>query len=150
LSLQGKPQLKQNLDKIKNKKRKVVCLMTKLTKRDYFKMLAEVVSNNQVENAEELQNFINHELELLDKKSASRSSGDTAKQKENAHIKEMILDALIEINRPVTITELQNENERMKEFSNQKLSALLKQLVDVDKKVAKAVDKKKSYFTVVE
>ena len=124
--------------------------MTKLTKRDLFKMLAEVVNNSQVENAEELQNFINHELELLDKKSASRSSGNTAKQKENAHIKEMIIDALMEINRPVTISELQNENERMGEFSNQKLSALLKQLVEVDKKVVKIADKKKSYFTIAE
>ena len=45
----------------------------------------------------------------------------------------------------VTITELQEQNEEMANYSNQKLSALLKQLVDSNV-VARQVDKKKAYF----
>lgn len=122
---------------------------TKLTKRDYFKMLAGVVENSGIDNREELQAFINHELELLDKKSASRGTATTAKQKENEDLKEYIIGALTEINRAVTITELQAEDARLGELTNQKISAMLKQLVD-NNQVTKVVDKKKSYFKIAE
>ena len=49
----------------------------------------------------------------------------------------------------VTITELQEQNEEMANYSNQKLSALLKQLVDSNV-VARQVDKKKAYFKLVD
>lgn len=122
---------------------------TKLTKRDYFKMLAGVVENSGADNREELQAFINHELELLDKKSASRGTATTAKQKENEDLKEYIMGILTEINRAVTITELQAEDARLGELTNQKISAMLKQLVD-NNQVTKVVDKKKSYFKIAE
>lgn len=122
---------------------------TKLTKRDYFKMLASVVENSGIDNREELQAFINHELELLDKKSASRGTATTAKQKENEDLKEYILGVLTEINRMVTITELQAEDAKLGELTNQKISAMLKQLVD-NNQVTKVVDKKKSYFKIAE
>ena len=122
---------------------------TKLTKRDYFKMLAGVVENSGIDNREELQAFINHELELLDKKSASRETATTAKQKENEDLKEYIIGTLMEINRAVTITELQTEDAKLGELTNQKISAMLKQLVD-NNQVTKIVDKKKSYFKIAE
>lgn len=121
----------------------------KLTKRDYFKMLAGVVDNSEITNKEELQAFISHEVELLDKKSASRGTVTTAKQKENEDLQEYILTALEEINRAVTITELQAEDARLGELTNQKISAMLKKLVD-NGKVTKVVDKKKSYFKIAE
>ena len=62
---------------------------------------------------------------------------------------EKIVNALNEIGRSVTISELQKENAEMAEYSNQKLSAMLKKLVD-NKQVTKMVDKKKSYFTTAE
>ena len=40
-------------------------------------------------------------------------------------------------------------DERMAEYSNQKLSALLKKLVEAGK-VTKVVDKKKSYFSLAD
>jgi len=122
---------------------------TKITKRDYFKMLAEVVAESGRENQAELQAFINHEVELLDKKSASRGTVTTAKQKENEDLKEYILGVLTEINRAVTITELQAEDVKLGELTNQKISAMLKQLVD-NNQVTKVVDKKKSYFRIAE
>lgn len=123
--------------------------MTKLTKKDYFKMVAEVVENSNVENKTELQNFISHEIELLERKSANRGATETAKTKENNAIVEIIYNALIKLNRPVTITELQTEVTELTDYTNQKLSALMKKLV-ASNKVEKVIDKKKSYFKIVE
>ena len=91
--------------------------------------------------------FIDHELELLDKKSSSKAPTKT--QQENENIMVTIKNELAQIGRPVTITELQSESEELATYSNQKLSALLKKLVDTNQ-VVKVVDKKKSYFSIAE
>lgn len=122
--------------------------MTKLTKKDYFKMVASVIENSNVENKAELQSFISHEIELLEKKAQSRGT-DNAKTRENNEIVEKIYNALAEINRAVTITELQAEIPEFGEYTNQKISALMKKLVDSNR-VVKVVDKKKSYFKIAE
>ena len=62
---------------------------------------------------------------------------------------EKIYDALAEVGSPVTITELQSQVPTMAEYSNQKLSALMKKLVD-NGRVTKTIDKKKSYFSITE
>lgn len=131
------------------------------TKRIYFKAIENYFNENDVvipktaiQGEGELQNditsqdvinFVNHEIELLDRKHSKTSQTKT--QKENELIKESIVKVLTEIDRPVTITELQNESAEMEVYSNQKLSALLKQLVQSGI-VTKTVDKKKSYFSV--
>lgn len=131
------------------------------TKRIYFKAIENYFNENDVvipktaiKGEGELQdditsqdviNFVNHEIELLDRKHSKTSQTKT--QKENELIKESIVKALTEIDRPATITELQNESAEMEVYSNQKLSALLKQLVQSGI-VTKTIDKKKSYFSV--
>lgn len=122
---------------------------TKLTKKDCFKMLAGVVAESGSENTEVLQAFINHEIELLDKKSASKGTATTAKQKENEALKEYILGILTEINRAVTITELQTEDAKLGELTNQRISAMLKQLKD-EGKIIRTELKKKAYFKIAE
>lgn len=131
------------------------------TKKIYFKAIESYFNENDVvipktaiKGEGELQdditsqdviNFVNHEIELLDRKHSKTSQTKT--QKENELIKESIVKVLTEIDRPVTITELQNESAEMEVYSNQKLSALLKQLVQSGI-VTKTIDKKKSYFSV--
>ena len=131
------------------------------TKRIYFKAIENYFNENDVvipktaiQGEGELQdditsqdviNFVNHEIELLDRK--HNKTSQTKTQKENELIKESIVKALTEIDRPVTITELQNESAEMEVYSNQKLSALLKQLVKSGI-VTKTIDKKKSYFSI--
>lgn len=116
-------------------------MANKKTKRDLFLEVREVVAGN-----EELVAFVDHELELLDKKASTKS---TKVNDEQVALMEKIVNALNEIGRSVTISELQKENAEMAEYSNQKLSAMLKKLVD-NKQVTKMVDKKKSYFTTAE
>ena len=115
--------------------------MEKMTKREMFEMIKGVCANDT-----RIVEFCAHEIELLNRKSSK--STQTKTQIENENIKGAIVNALTEIAKPVTITEMQELNTEMANYSNQKLSALLKQLVENDKKVVKTVDKKKSYFTV--
>lgn len=115
--------------------------MEKMTKREMFEMIKGVCANDT-----RIVEFCEHEIELLNRKSSKNTQTKT--QIENENIKSAIVNALTEIAKPVTITEMQELNTEMANYSNQKLSALLKQLVENDKKVVKTVDKKKSYFTV--
>ena len=116
-------------------------MANKKTKREFFGEIKEIVKGNA-----ELVAFIDHELELLDKKTNAKS---TKVNTEQVELMEKIVNALNEIGRSVTISELQKENAEMAKYSNQKLSAMLKKLVD-NKQVTKMVDKKKSYFMVAE
>ena len=115
--------------------------MEKMTKREMFEMIKGVCANDT-----RIVEFCEHEIELLNRKSSKNTQTKT--QIENESIKGAIVNALTEIAKPVTITEMQELNTEMANYSNQKLSALLKQLVENDKKVVKTVDKKKSYFTI--
>ena len=118
----------------------------KMTKKDYFNLVAEIVANADVENQEEIQAFIAHEIELLEKKSSK--SKQTKTQKENEGIMQEIVSVLATLDKKVTVTELMKADERMAVYSNQKLSALLKKLVD-NGTVEKIIEKKKSYFSLV-
>lgn len=117
----------------------------KITKRENFEEIARVLADL---GKTELVEVMNHEIELLDKKAMNRKSGNSKTQIENLAIMETIVSELTEIAEMVTITELQEKSEKLAKYSNQKLSALLKKLVDADK-VKKIIEKKKSYFTVV-
>ena len=110
----------------------------KLTKKDYFNVIKELVADRQ-----DLVDFIDHEIELLSKKSSR--TAPTKTQVENEAIKEKIVATLVELGRYATITEIQNANTELADLSNQKVSALLKQLYD-NKIIEKMIDKKKAYF----
>ena len=124
--------------------------MKKLTKKDYFAQIRAIVINDP-----ELVAFVDHEVELLTKKNTGNSQ--TKVQKENETVKTILVDELAKIGRAVTITELMNESPVVKEYTlengnkltNQKISAIFKQLVDA-KELVKVTDKKKSYFSIAE
>ena len=121
--------------------------MTKrMTKKEMFAVIAETINAVEVENKAEMLNFIDHEIELLEKKSSK--SGQTKTQKENELLKAELLTALGEMDKPVTISEFcEKTSHPVGKLSNQKLSALLNQMVKAET-VIKTVEKKKSYFAV--
>ena len=120
----------------------------KMTKKETINLLIDVlVGNKEVEDMQIFVDFLTHERELLEKKSSN--SGQTKTQKENETIKAKIVETLRELNKPVIINELQGANEELANYSNQKISALLTQLVN-NKIVERVVDKKKAYFKLVD
>lgn len=110
----------------------------KLTKKEKYGMVLDYIKDNEM-----LVEFINNEIELLNKKSSKNTLTKT--QVENEKLKEKILATLVELDKYATITEIQEANIELAELSNQKISALLKQLVDTNI-VEKMIDKKKAYF----
>lgn len=122
----------------------------KVTKREYFAQLREAVADNP-----ELVAFIDHEVELLNKKNSGNSQTKT--QKENAVIAEMLIGELAKAGKPITITDLMNESEVIQNYvlengnrlTNQKISAIFKQLGEANR-IVKVTDKKKSYFSVAD
>ena len=119
----------------------------KVTKKDYFNALRALVVDTEVENKTALIDFIDNELALLAKKANSAKSKPSKAQAENEGIKTAIIAALYGAEKALTITEFQTAYPEFAEYSNQKLSALFKQLVDAGA-VEKTVVKKKSYFSV--
>lgn len=118
---------------------------TKMTKRDYFNAILAVLATVEDTDVSGLTAFVNHEIELLENKRSTAKPTKT--QTENLAVKETIVSVLKEIGKPVTITEMQKFSAELAEFSCQKLSALLKQLVENDKTVTKVTEKKKTYFS---
>ena len=115
----------------------------KVTKAQMF---AQIKSVPAVAENEDMVAFIDHELELLAKKSANKKP--TKVQEENEVLKDTIVEVLAQFENGATVSEVLGADDAFKGLSNQKVSALLKQLVD-EKKVAKSTDKKKSIFSVV-
>lgn len=120
---------------------------TKMTKRDYFSALRAYVEGGSlsVPSADVIA-FIDNELSLLEKKANRSASKPTKAQTENEGIKAAIVEMLVEVGKPVTISELMTTPLLMG-YSNQKLSALAKQMVD-NGTIVKTIDKKKSYFSM--
>lgn len=74
----------------------------------------------------------------------------TARQEENVGVKAEIQRVLEDANTGLTVTEIiARADFGIAEVTNQRVSALLKQMVEVDKTAVKFVDKKKSYFKAV-
>lgn len=115
--------------------------MKKMTKREKFEMLMAI---SEVKSNPVLSEFIAHELELLAKKNTSEKK-PTAVQVANEGLKQTIMDVLMENGGMMTVTDIQKSCEELSELSNQKVSALVRQLKD-DGKVEKIEDKRKSYF----
>ena len=118
---------------------------TKVTKRERFAQLTAIVEASNVANATELKEFIEHEVELLNKKN-SRSGKPTKTQVENEAIKAQIVSILERVRKPMTVTQLLSESE-LAGLSNQKISALLTQLRESGK-VMRTVEKKVAYYSM--
>ena len=122
----------------------------RLTKKDYFEMIKGVCADRT-----DIVDFCNHEIELLSRKNSK--SGATKTQKENEIVANILIEELAKVGKPITITDLMNTSDTIKNYTlengnnltNQKISAIFKQLVESNK-IVKVVDKKKSYFSIGE
>ena len=116
-------------------------MANKITKREVIGMMMneEVVKANPTYVA-----YLKNELALLDKKAQNKKATKT--QEQNVGIKATILKVLATIGSG-TVTDIQNGNEELSALSNQKVSALVRQLVESGE-VVRTTDKKKSIFSL--
>lgn len=118
----------------------------KMTKKDYFAILRATYPAT-ADNYDEVIAFIDHEVELLNRKNSVEKK-PTAQQVANDSIKTAIAEGM-EPNRLYTVTEIQKEIAECAELSNQRVSALLRQMKE-DGIVTRTEDKRKAYFSIAE
>ena len=118
----------------------------KITKKEIVTMMLanEVIAQNEMFKA-----YLENELELLKKKSENKKA--TKNQEQNVEIKADILAVMVNM-APSTATEIMNavkstDTVKYATLTNQRVSALLKQLIE-DNKVVKTIDKKVSKFAL--
>jgi len=111
----------------------------KITKKEMFALIKEAVADNA-----EFVAFLDKQIELLEKKSGSKKP--TATQVANEALKEQIL-AVVSAD-GMTASEVLKASDDFAEFSNQKISTLLNQLVK-EGKLVKDTSGKKSIFKAI-
>lgn len=122
--------------------------MATIKKPTLKEMYADLLTIPAVAENPDRVAFINGRIEALAKKSASTKGKATKVQKENEGTKELILAVLRTMENGATCTELIKADEGLGEFSNQKLSALLRQMI-AEGVVTRAEVKGKAVFSAV-
>ena len=119
----------------------------KMTKKEMFTLIATLNANDKA-----IVDFCNHEIELLERK---KSQGNAKANEKMDKAVELVYEALAGMDKPVKVSELivqANLDELANEsgvVSTQKVSALLKKLVDCGR-ATKFTDKKNTYFKVAD
>lgn len=119
-------------------------MANKVTKKDNYSAIRTILE--ELHN-DELVAFIDHEIELLDKRNSSKTGRMTKTQTENVGIKTEILEVLNTSDKPMTATEVMKSLSG--EYSLNKVSALLTQMLNKDNTVERTEVKGKAYFTAV-
>ena len=121
----------------------------KITKKEMFLQVIALAQGEEISvSLDEIMEFARHEIDLLNKKANSKSKKEKANDAENVRLSDLILEVLLDSEKAFTISEIMAKNDELGALSNQKVSALMKKLVDGGQ-VAKSVNKGRSYFSVV-
>lgn len=121
------------------------------TQKEFYGEMIEIFADME---RQDLVEFCQGRIELLNKK--ANSSVNAKGQEENNKIMEILYIELEKLNRAVTLTELKNDSQVLKDYrtenggelSNQKISALMKKLKESGRVNNKKEGKKSLYFTV--
>ena len=124
--------------------------MEKLTNREMLNLIKEELSANELVVA-----WVDHQIELLDKKNVANSAKAKANQEKMVEVANALVEALKESATPLTITEIldlpqvkeikvENDKNELVSLSNQRVSYILNH----DNRVTREVVKKKAYFKV--
>ena len=131
----------------------------KLTKRDMFSALRELIDVNEYSlvitkgekeievSPETVVEFLENEIHLLDNKNKVDRK-PTAKQTANEEVKNAILAYLISCGEGRTVSDIMKNVLECADFSNQRASALVRQLKD-EGKLEREEIKRVAYFKAV-
>ena len=119
----------------------------KMTKATAWGIVKEIVENSDHPKSAELVEKIENEIALLAKKNSAEKK-PTAQQTANEGIKTDILNGM-ESGKAYTITDLIKSVPACAELTNQRVSSLVRQLVESGQ-VIRTEDKRKAYFSKAE
>ena len=131
---------------------------TKMTQVSALEVAIEVITNvmNGVDTdlaSSELSEAVAKLSGMAEKLAEKRSTPSKADKEKSAEHKaiadEIILVLSTEetVTNGMTVSEMQKASDKLAEYSNQKISAILRKMVD-NGTIVKTVDKKKSYFSI--
>lgn len=112
----------------------------RMTKVEMFALIA-----NKVADEPEMVAFINHEIELLNKKATSKKP--TARQSENEALKEIIFNYFCRCEGHKSIKEIQAAIPELEGLSNQRITHLLSNMI-INKQLIKEYEKKTPYYSI--
>lgn len=115
----------------------------KLIKKDYYRMLKDIILTSDVDNKEELEAFIDRQVEIIDNKAEKAKERAAEKKAEGDELRAAIKSVLTEDYQSADDILVQLEGE---DLSKAKIIARLTQLVnngDAEKAQAKTEDGKK-------
>lgn len=114
---------------------------TKITKREKLAKVLEYIPTEE----KELRELIEKEIETLVKKSNTKSKAEREKAAANEILKATIIEVLKKAEKPMTITEMM-EDESLVGVSNQKISSMIRQ-IGTDT-IVRTEEKRKAYFSL--
>ena len=115
----------------------------RMTKAQKFQMLADLPA---VKADPMLSEFIAHEMELLAKKNTADKK-PTAQQEANAVIKQNVLTVLADGEKRTVSELLKMVPDLPDTMTNQRMSALVRQMVDAGQ-IVRSEDKRKAFFAI--
>lgn len=114
----------------------------KITKRE---VINAMLADENVKGNEMYVAYLQNELKLLDKK-AERKGKTTEEVAEQDRLKSVVMVALKTVGKG-TVSEIQKANSELSGLSNQKVTSLLKAMIE-DGTVVKTVENRKSIFSL--
>ena len=114
----------------------------KMTRVEMFNAIKAIP---QVADNQEMVDFIDKQIAQL----AKRKSAESKTQKENKALMEIVVDAMVVLNKPATATQIMKSDAYLSELSLPKVSALLKKLIE-DGRVVRTIEKKIALFSLKE
>ena len=114
----------------------------KLTQKELY---AQIIANYDLTEVEKA--FLESRIEAIEKKASSKSTKVSAKQGENEVIKDNILSTMV-VGEKYTITDMLKNFECCADLTNQRVSALVRQLM-ANGSVERVEEKRKAYFRKV-
>lgn len=118
----------------------------KMTKKDLYYQIINLAYGEELQvSIDDIVAFAQKEIELLNKKSLSKSKKEVAKAQENDKYMEIIVSILDSTKAKMTVGEIQLQSEELKPLSNQKMTSLIKKLKESGI-VSRVEEKGKAYF----
>ena len=136
--------------------------MAKITKKDMFTMLMDIVTTADLSLAlpefmedgetpaptrEDFTAFIEKQIDSLNRK-ASGTRKPSKSQVENDHIRDQILDVLVTEDRPMRIREICEKIPELENATSQRVVMLIRPMM-LDKKVERTYIKKVAHYCAV-
>lgn len=118
--------------------------VAKVTKRERFAELKAIIMNQETINTD-LVDFINHEVELLDKKRSGTSKASLKAQEERKALQVELLEAMQRVAKPMTVSQIVKESGL--DITTSKATSMLRKMME-EGTVTNVVEKKVSLYSV--